>query len=203
MIRMFALVLGAAVPLLAGEGAMSPAERAYLLEQLESSKKEMLASLKGVSAAQWTYKPAPTVWSVQECAEHIILAEEYIFGGVQQLLKTPAVERPAGSTPEKDRTLVAMVKDRSKKVTAPEAIVPSGKFATPADAAREFAARRDKSIDYVKTTNDDLRIHQGPGPVGPMDAYQGLLLMAAHSSRHTAQILAVKGNKEYPKATAE
>jgi len=181
---------------------MTSAERAYLLDQLESSRKEMLASIQGLTAAQWTFKPGPAVWSVGECAEHIILAEDYIFSGSQQILKTPAVSRPATSTAENDRKLAAGVRDRSQKATAPEPITPSGKFATPADAAREFAARRQKTIDYVKTTDAELRAHVGSGPLGPMDAYQFLVLLAAHSSRHTAQILEVKANAGYPKTVA-
>jgi hypothetical protein len=197
-----ALVFFASVPLFADGGAMTPAERTYLLEQLESSKAEMLASIEGLTEAQWKFKSAPAVWSIEECAEHIILAEDYIFAGSQQLLKTPAVPRPATSTVETDHKIVAMLKDRSKKATAPEPITPTGKFATPADAAREFAARRQKTIEYVTNTSDDLRAHAGPGPVGVMDSYQLLLLLAAHSSRHTAQILEVKANSGYPKTMA-
>jgi hypothetical protein len=199
MMKMLPLLLCAVAPVFAADGSMTPAERAYLLEQLETSKKAMLASIQGLSAAQWTFKSAPEVWSVQECAEHIILAENYIFGGAQQILKTPAVDRPALSNEEVDRKIVAGVQDRSHKAKAPEAIVPSGKFATPEDAAREFTARRDKTIAYVTTTTDDLRVHVGPGPAGPMDAYQFLLLLAAHSARHTAQIREVESNPGYPK----
>jgi hypothetical protein len=35
-----------------------------------------------------------------------------------------------------------------------------------------------------------------------MDAYQFLLLIAAHSARHTAQIKEVEGNSTYPKTSA-
>ncbi len=189
-----------AAPMLAAEGEMTPAERAYLLDQLEQSKKEMLASIHGLTQDQWTFKPAPAVWSVAECAEHIVLAEDYIFGGAQMALQAPAGPRLESATPERDRTFVTRIKDRSQKATAPEPIVPSGKFATPADAIREFTARRDKSIAYVKSTNDALRAHAVDGPAGKMDAYQFLLLMAAHSSRHTAQILEVQANANYPKA---
>jgi hypothetical protein len=192
----------AVAPLFAAEGSMTSAERAYLLEQLEASKTNMIASIHGLSAAQWKFKPAPAVWSVQECAEHIILAEEYIFGGAQKVLQTPAVPRPASSNAEVDKKIVAGVEDRSKKATAPEPLVPSAKFATPDDAIREFTARRDKTIAYVKTTDDELRVHVGPGPAGPMDAYQTLLLLASHSARHTLQIREVEANAGYPKAGA-
>jgi uncharacterized damage-inducible protein DinB len=183
----------------AGTGTMSDTERAYLLEQLQESKKAMLASIEGLSEAQWTFKSAPNVWSVQECAEHIVLAEGYIFGGAQQVLKTPAVERSEKSNAQVDHIIVAKVKDRSQKATAPEPLVPGRKFATPADAAKAFTEARDQTIAYVKSTQDELRTHQGPGPAGPMDAYQTLLFLSAHSARHTAQIVEVEANASYPK----
>jgi hypothetical protein len=204
MKKTLAFCILAVAPIMAAEnGAMNPAERAFLIEQMEKSKKDFLSSLDGVTAAQWTFKPAPEVWSVAECAEHIILSEDFLRGYAQQNLKTPAVDRPATSTSEMDQKIVGMVGDRSHKGKAPEPIVPSGKFATPADAAKEFIARRDKSLEYARTTTDDLRAHVAKGPVGPMDSYQLLLLMAAHTGRHTAQIREVQANADYPKTTAQ
>jgi DinB superfamily len=195
----------AAAPIMAAEsGAMNPAERAFLIEQLEKSKKEFLASIDGVTTAQWKFKPAPEVWSVAECSEHIVLAEGFISGGAQMLLKSPVVERPATSTEEQDHKIVAMVGDRSHKAKAPEPITPSGlKFATPADAAAAFTAARDKNLEYVRTTTDDLRVHVTKGPIGDMDAYQLLLLMASHTGRHTEQIREVQANPDYPKTSAQ
>jgi len=55
-------------------------------------------------------------------------------------------------------------------------------------------------MDYVSTTNDDLRDHMGPHPVlGPLDAYQWILLISAHSERHTKQIEEVKADPNFPK----
>jgi hypothetical protein len=114
-------------------------------------------------------------------------------------LKTPPVARLESANAEADHKMVAMVNDRTQKATAPEPIVPSGRLATPADAVKEFSDKRDRSIAYVKTTSDDLRVHVANGPAGPMDAYQFLLAMAAHSARHTAQIREVEANAGFPK----
>ncbi len=202
IIRRTLLFALATLPLAAASsGALNDSERSYLIEQLTKSKEKFLASIAGLSDAQWRYKPAPNVWSVAECSEHIILSEEFIFGLSQQLLKTPAVDRLASATPEADRKIVAAVEDRSHKATAPEPIVPSGKYNTPADAAAEFTKRRDKTIAYVRGTSDDLRVHvTKESPLGPADAYQILLLLASHSTRHTAQLLEVKANASYPAA---
>ena len=201
MRKLSAILFCAAVSAFAGEGAITPAERAYLVEQLEATEKIVLAGLQGVTDAQWKFKPAPNVWSVQECAEHIILSEEFLLGTTHKIVAAPAPPRLATANAEGDRKLFEGIQDRTRKGTAPEPIVPAGKFATPADAAREFTARRAKTIAYAKSTNDDLRTHSMRGPAGPMDAYQFLILLASHSARHTAQIREVQANPAYPKGS--
>ena len=188
----------AAAPLIEDGGAMSDAERSFLIDQMEASKKAFLASISGLSEAQWKFKPAPTVWSVAECAEHIVLAEDFIFQGAMSVMKTPAVARPENSNGAFDKMLAAGVQDRSHKFTAPEPITPSGKVNSTDDAIRLFTEKRDRNEAYVKTTSDDLRTHVGPGPAGTMDAYQFLILMANHTARHTAQIKEVQANANYP-----
>jgi uncharacterized damage-inducible protein DinB len=188
----------------AGDGAMNDTERAFLLEQMQKSKKDFLSSLQGITEAQWRYKPAPNVWSVAECAEHIVVSEDFLFNvATKQVMQSPAVDRPETSNPEQDRKLTVMIADRSHKATAPEPLVPSGKINSPADAIREFTAKRDRNMEYVKSSKDELRVHMTKGPVGNMDAYQFLVLMAVHTSRHTAQIREVQANAEYPKTSAE
>lgn len=188
-----------AIPAIAADGgALNDSERAFLIEQMEISKKAFLASISGLSEAQWKFKPAATVWSVAECAEHIVLSETFLFDTSQQILKSPAVARPERSNAEFDHQLAIGVQDRSHKATAPEPITPSGKINSPADAAKAFTEKRDSNEAYVKSTSDDLRVHVAPGPAGPMDSYQFLVLMATHTARHTAQIKEVQANPNYP-----
>lgn len=207
LLRMIFLGLAAALglaPASVGQdgstvSGMNEAERTYLVSELKSSEAELLASIRGLTPAQWTFKPSVDAWSIQECTEHLILAEDLIFGEAQKTLKTPAVGRLPNATSEGDRQIVEQMEDRSKKAKAPKVIQPTGKFPTPESAATEFQLRRDKSIAYVEATRDPLRIHVGDGPMGsPADVYQFLLEMAAHTARHTAQILEVKSAAGYP-----
>ena len=200
LLSLSTLVLPAvAEPRDGADGKMTKAERAYLLQQLESTKSSMLASIKGLTQAEWTFKPAPDVWSIQECAEHMILAEDLIFNEAQEALQTPAVPRLASATIEGDREMVAQLQDRSKKAKAPQVLQPTGRFPTSESAALEFNARRRRTISYVQSTEDRLRIHAGDAPAGgTADAYQFLLQLAAHCARHTAQLNAVKSALGYP-----
>ena len=106
-IRHSALLFLVAATALGDDGGTTKAERSYLLSELESSKTAVLASIQGLSQAQWTFKPAPEAWSVQECAEHIILAEEFIFADEQKILAGPATARLANATSDGDRKIVA------------------------------------------------------------------------------------------------
>lgn len=75
-----------------------------------------------IERAQWTFKPSPDVWSIQEWAEHVILAEDFIFDEAQKVRKTPAVTRLSNATSEGDRQVVAQKEDRSTKGKAPKVI---------------------------------------------------------------------------------
>jgi DinB family protein len=178
---------------------MTKAERTYLLSLLRSSETSFVSSIGGLTQAQWTFKPSPDAWSIQECAEHLVLAEELIFNESQKVLKTPPAARLSNATNEGDREVIEQMEDRSKKAKAPKVLQPTDKFPTPESAAKEFEIRRNKTIAYVKNTHDPLRIHAGDGPSGsPADVYQFLLEMAAHTVRHTAQIHDVKSASTYP-----
>jgi hypothetical protein len=86
MKKWLALFLLAAVAVSAD--TLTQADRDKAVTELEGSRKVFLDATKGLSAAQWNFKPAPDRWSVAECSEHIALAEGFIFGYVSnQIVK--------------------------------------------------------------------------------------------------------------------
>jgi hypothetical protein len=183
----------------ASTGRMTKQERAFLVSQLTSSRNAMLAKIHKLSQAQWTFKPAPDKWSIAECAEHLILAEDLIFNEAQKTLHTPVATRLDIATPEGDRQVLAQIEDRSKKAKAPAVLQPSEKFATPESATKEFMRRRNNTIDYVKHTHDPVRAHVGDGPSqNTRDVYQFLLELAGHTVRHTTQIEEIKSASGFP-----
>lgn len=183
---------------------LSRGDRDYALSQLHSSRKMFLDSVVGLTEAQWNFKAAPDRWSAAECAEHIAISEEYIGGMIQKMVDAPAQpdkKIPTAEARGKDEKLVAMVIDRSQKVQAPEPIRPNHRFKTPQEAVEHFKIARDKNIDYVDNTQDELRVRFAPHPLlGPLDLYQWYLLLAAHSQRHTLQLLEVKADPGFPKS---
>jgi hypothetical protein len=138
---------------------------------------------------------------VAEVAEHITVAESAILALIQkQVMTSPAAPEKREQVKGKDEIILQRMPDRSHKAQAPEILRPTGRWATEADLAKAFEESRKATMDYVRTTNDDLRDHFFDHPVfGTMDGYQWLLLLAGHSQRHTAQIEEVKADPNFPK----
>ena len=89
---------------------------------------------------------------------------------------------------------------RSHKAQAPEMLRPTGRWATETDLVKAFEDSRKANMDYIRTTNDDLRDHFYAHPVfGLLDGYQWLLLLSSHSARHTEQIEELKADPNFPK----
>jgi DinB superfamily len=195
----------AAIAILACTGAtlvraqeVTPAEKERTIQYLESTKKGVLDATRGLSDAQWNFKPGPDRWSIAQVMEHIAAAEDFIRGMVvEKVMLAPAV--PDRDVKKIDDGIVAMVPDRSQKRQAPEPIVPTNRYGSPEASLKHFIESRSKTEDFLRTTTG-LRDHAVDGPIGAkMDAYEFVLLIAAHSERHTKQILEVKADPNYPK----
>jgi DinB superfamily len=180
---------------------LSQAERDHAVAELESSRKAFLEATNGLSEAQWNFKPAPDRWSVAECAEHIGVTEAFILNLItEQALKGPAEPEKRAQVQGKDTSMMAMAVDRSAKFKAPESIQPTRRWATSGEITKNVLENRARTIQFVSTTQEDLRDHFMDHPVfKTLDTYQWILLTSAHMRRHTAQILEVKADLNFPK----
>jgi DinB superfamily len=180
---------------------LSQAERDHAVAELESSRKAYLEATNGLSEAQWNFKPAPDRWSVAECAEHIGVTEAFILNLItEQALKGPAEPEKRAQVQGKDTSMMAMAVDRSAKFKAPESIQPTRRWATSGEITKNVLENRARTIEFVSTTQEDLRDHFMDHPVfKTLDTYQWILLTSAHMRRHTAQILEVKADPNFPK----
>lgn len=197
------------IPGLAQEAVPAPAkvlsqhDRDFALASMQASRKMFLDSVSGLTTEQWNFKAGPDRWSIAECAEHIALSEDFIGGlATDKVMKTPATPEKRSEVKVTDQDILDKVPDRTgPKFKAPEPIAPKKTFADPDQAVARFKESREKNIDYIQTTQDDLRDHFLPHPaLGPLDGFQWLLLMSAHTERHTQQILEVKADPKYPKS---
>lgn len=180
--------------------ALTRDDKSFLLDQLQSTKTTLLNDVSGLSDAQMQFKPAPDRWSVSECMEHIILVEKGIFAQQQAAMQQPPNPEKRNEIKVTDSLLIKMLADRSHKRQAAENMKPKDTYTSSAAAVEAFTTQRDQIMNYVKSTNDDMRNHVISSPQGYMDAYQYMLLLAGHCGRHTQQIEEVKADPAFPKS---
>ena len=181
---------------------LTSAERKVVIDYLTSTKKDLLKSIKGLSTEQLNFKSSAESWSIAECVEHIALSETNLFGMIQGTLKEAAQAERRSEIKLSDEAVFEAFSDRSYKVKTKEGFVPTGKFGSHEATVNEFLEKRQKSIDYIKNTSDDLRNHFFTFPVeslGTLDSYQLFFFMAGHTNRHRLQIEEIKGHPEFPK----
>lgn len=179
---------------------LTDAERKHALDLLQKTREDLIESVKGLSNEQLTYKPGPSRWSIAECLEHIALAETGIFQMEQGAMKAPADPAKRSEITVTDEQVVQILTNRSGKMQSPDIIKPTGRFPSAQASLQAFSQQREKVMDYIKTTPDDLRTHYWKHPAtGTIDAYQTLLLIAAHMERHRLQIEEVKASAGFPK----
>lgn len=168
------------------------------LQYLETTKKNIVDATRGLSEAQWNFKPSPFKWSVAQVIEHIAASEDLLRQIAESQIKTapPVPDRDLKKT---DDAVLSVVPDRSKKFQAPEQLRPRNQFGTPGAALKHFLESRAKTVELLKST-PDLRAHVvDSGLLGKIDAFERILFIAAHSERHTKQLLEVKADPKFPK----
>jgi hypothetical protein len=187
--------------LLVAPAPLTDADRTALVTELQASQQAVVDTVKGLTPEQMTFKPGPDRWSVAECVEHLAATEPMLFGFIQgKVLKTaPASEADRAKASGKDTGIMTMVTDRSKKFQAPAEIRPTGRWTGKDALLKAFEDARAKTIDWAKTTQDDLRAHVMSGPGGELDGFQWIMYLSGHSRRHLGQIKEVMASANFPK----
>jgi hypothetical protein len=179
---------------------LTSGERKFAIDYFNKTKDRLLNDVKGLGAAQLSFKADSTRWSVAQCVEHIALAENMIWQYISATVKQPTTPEKKNQTKYTDEQLIQIITDRSMKFKAPEPLQPVGKFANTDEALKYYINRRDSTMAYINSTQDDLKNRYIVHPVyGALNLYQGLLLIAGHSERHTIQLEEVKANPNFPK----
>jgi hypothetical protein len=183
------------------DASLSKKERKFIVHHLKETKADFLKSVKDLSEAQLNFKPAADKWSVKECAQHLALAEAGLWQWAEMTLKQTANPDKRTEIKMTDDAMLKGVTNRAQKAQAPENFQPkNAKWATLDETLTAYKEQRMKLIDYMKNTTEDMRGHIAvETPFGPIDSYQIVLLISAHSNRHTQQINEVKANPDFPK----
>ena len=174
-------------------------DRTAILKMFKETHERFKKEIAGLSKEQLAFRPHDKSWTVAEVGEHIVITETAIRGLIDGgPLKSdwnddPSVFRMA------DGAVTLAVTNRGKKFNAPEFVQPKKALSTTKDLLDGMSKARAKNVEFLKTTNVDLRNHFAENPLlGMMDTYQWFLFLNGHTERHLAQIAEIKSHKSYP-----
>lgn len=178
---------------------LSDDERKMTADHLMQTQKRLSSTLDGLSDSQLNFKATPESWSVAECVEHLAISENMFNGMLQGALKEPANPAMRDSVTMPDEKLIGFISVRDTKVKTPEPFEPSGKFGSHEETLKAFTTKRQEHIEFINTTNEDLRNHYGKLPFATIDGLQIILFMSGHTERHVKQMEEVMAHTDFPK----
>ena len=195
MMRIVAAALASLVT--AGPPAAPPlttVERQHLVAHLEMTAAWLADELAGLTPAQAGFRRGPGAWTIADVLEHLVVVAPIYWQDLQAALKQPAGPRGSAMT---DGDVLWYGIDRTWKEQAIPGERPTGELRDVPAAMAAYRKHHDRLLQYVRTTEDDLRSHIVTRQ--RCDAYQWALLISTHEQRHVLQIREIKADPKFPK----
>ncbi|MCP5112631.1 MAG: DinB family protein [bacterium] len=194
-LRTTTIALLCALPAL-GE-PLSQQDRETLVSHMEKTRDAFIASVTGLTERQLGYRPSERSWTVFQCAEHITVSEDNMFDEFEAKY-LPLAPDPAAKSSLSDKAVLEYGTDREKqKMEASGEYVPNGRWKNLTAMLDHFRTSRERNLELARTTQEDLRgrVHDKI----QLDGFQYLLILSAHTQRHTKQIEEIKASPGFPK----
>ncbi len=164
---------------------------AELLNELEHSRRELLAVVKALTPTQLDAPPNGAEWSVPQILEHLSIVEDGGGRLISKLMKqaqaSGAYEVESGSVLDSLKQFDVVNFDR--RLEAPETVLPTSGLSVAQGLERLTAVRERLTTALLAGSGLALASVSHPHPLfGPLNGYQWILVIAVHERRHTAQI---------------
>ncbi|WP_247237930.1 DinB family protein [Telluribacter sp. SYSU D00476] len=173
------------------------ADRTYTVDNMVRTRNELVKETEHLTPEQWAFRESPDRWSIGEIVEHlalweIIWAREVSMGS----RSTPQPELNKTSRPDSYYTDYIM---EEAPHVSPDFSRPTG-FIRGKDNLTFFVKLRDQTIQFIQTTQADMRAHfELTATPNPRNMHQVYLFQWGHVDRHLKQIRKVKAHPNYPK----
>lgn len=172
-------------------------DREHLLVHFEMTTQMLAEQVHGLSPAQLEYKASPDRWSIREVVSHLAVAEPDYWREIKEALKAAPDMKDKKSTAT-DADILWYGIDRVVHTKTGGGHEKVDTYKDLGEALGKFQALRAIMIDYIKTTNDDMRAHSF-GDREPIDCWQWMLEISTHAERHIQQIREIKNGPNFPK----
>ena len=163
-------------------------EKSEILAQLNTGFEVLRAAVEACPSTIAAIPPGPDKWSVLDCLEHLVLAEEYLCR--QLAAGTPVAP---STNEEREARILAVGADRSRRIPAPDVSHPTGRWRSIPEAMNALVEARARTSAFVERFEGDLRGWQARHPIaGMVNGYEMLLMIAVHPLRHAQQIYEIR-----------
>jgi hypothetical protein len=190
------LVLGLTVRLFAAP--MTGQDREHLLVHFQMTTQMVAELVQGLSPVQLEYKASPDRWSIREVVSHLAVAEPDYWRDLQKSVKAaPNMKDKKSANTDADIMWYGIDRVVHTKTGGGHEKVDTYKDL--GEALGKFQALRATMIEYIKTTDDDLRAHSFGSGAEVIDTWQWMLEISTHAERHLQQIREIKNDPNFPK----
>lgn len=178
---------------------------------LSATRNAVVRAASNLSVAQATFAPAAGRWSIADVVDHLNALEDlFVNRIVARLLEAPPTV-PAHDVGTRDARVIGLERNPSTKLVepgresladAPPPTRPTGRR-TIDESMQRFLANRERTIRVLQSVpnlREHVIDHRG---FGPLDGYQWLLFIAAHTERHLRQIETLKNDALFPTSSCE
>ena len=176
---------------------MANDDREHLLVHFEMTTQMLAEQVRGLSPAQLEYKASPDRWSIREVVSHLAVAEPDYWRDIQKALKA-APDMKDKKSAASDADILWYGIDRVVHTKTGGGHEKVDTYKDLGEALGKFQALRATMVQYIKTTNDDMRAHSF-GNQQLIDCWQWMLEISTHAERHIQQIREIKNDPNFPK----
>jgi hypothetical protein len=162
-----------------------------LLTHFDAHRTILKTAFDSVPPARRNKPPEPGRWSTANVVEHLAIVEGRMAGILSSRIQEEREAGLAGETiaePVLPNLDVVRVLDRTRRVQAPDFALPTGMDSMAAWTQLEVATA---ALRAMLLSGDGLALANVIHPhskLGPMSVYHWIAFLAAHESRHAAQI---------------
>jgi uncharacterized damage-inducible protein DinB len=173
---------------------------ADILAAGEQAQARFIAAVSNLTEAQANFRPDENQWTIAEIAEHVSIVNEGFLRLAHKLLR----EAEAGGKPPKaDLNLGHTILDENGNqpppFQAPDRVRPQGGVSIADSLAKMRASLAGFAEIQSRLEAVDLSEPMFPHPaIGPINAYQWMVLLGEHEDRHRGQIERLKAASGFP-----
>lgn len=177
-------------------------DRNYLITELTRTRDEVISEIIDLSDNQWNFQESEERWSIAEIVEHQEVHDELYRREITVLTQLPEMASCYNLEKDQDEEILSyahITTNNSGK--SPWYLEPKGRWKSKEAAIDAFQTMRNKIIEFIQSTDKDLRkfyTPSGRGKAEVRDLHQLMLISIAHTDRHLKQLRRIKQHPEYP-----